>query len=106
MVLWGLIENIGAVWRDGSSRLPQFCTTRCFVPSAARPARTEHFVRLGDFYYDHKSSHRLHAFSIAPYNNSGAFDTVVLQILNNWGGNSTCLYHFGVYGEAVDHEVK
>jgi len=96
MVLWGRVKDVSAVAVSDS------CTSDCFSPSAVSPRRLERFVRLADFVYDNTSDRRLQVFDVDHQHITNTFSAVVLQIRDNWGANSTCLYHFGVYGEIAD----
>jgi hypothetical protein len=95
MVLWGRVKDVASVASLDT------CTSESLFPSAVAPRHLEHFVRLADFSYNNSSPRRLQTFEIAHELATTAFDVVVLQIHDNWGANTTCLYHFGVYGEVT-----
>jgi Sad1 / UNC-like C-terminal len=106
MILWGLTEDSSVIQHSAGLDTDvdhQFRTMDYFVPSAARPPHKEHFIHLAEFSYENMSPHRSQSFPITLDHNDG-FNVVVLQILDNWGANSTCLYHIGVYGEGLDQE--
>jgi len=93
MVLWGHVKDVALF--PSQDR----CTSECFASGAVLPCHLEHFIRLADFHYNNSSPRCLQTFEVDHV--AAIFDVVVLQAHDNWGANTMCLYHFGVYGEAA-----
>lgn len=96
--LWGLVRDES---QPSPSDLPlaaAFSTTGNVPPSVGR---TNHFTPLMEAQYD-IAAPLLHQNFVLP-NGSNArdnwYDTLILKVNSNWGANTTCIYHFGVYGK-------
>ena len=62
------------------------------------------FIPLLAFEYDIRASSHVQTFSLDQYvvDSDLYFGVVVLDILQNWGGESTCLYRVRIHGAAAD----
>ncbi|PIL31026.1 hypothetical protein GSI_05720 [Ganoderma sinense ZZ0214-1] len=62
------------------------------------------FTLLAHFEYDIRAPTHIQTFRLLPYvvESDMVFGVVVLEILSNWGGKSTCLYRVRVHGEVAD----
>lgn len=60
-----------------------------------------HFVALANFTYNIKDPSHVQTFPVRPvFNKLGMdFGVVVLEIVDNWGAGSTCLYRVRIHGE-------
>jgi hypothetical protein len=99
MVVWGVIRNSHALPHG----TPGHCTAECFAgANQVRHHRGERFLRLGDYSYNNTSSRRDQTFPVSEelLKSRIVFDRIVLEILDNWGSTSTCLYRIAAYGEA------
>ncbi|KAI6027731.1 hypothetical protein PISMIDRAFT_115906, partial [Pisolithus microcarpus 441] len=98
MILWGLVdgrENLALfrALRANSLDIPEKRTFPAISGSFS-------FIPLSYFEYNTHASNLTQTFPVFPFVlDSGLdFGVVVLEILGNWGGMSTCLYRFRVYG--------
>ena len=105
MILWGLLDGRtlpNAMSLALNTRNRTLCTSSCFSQSVPIPStQPDTFYPLAEFYYDINSQESLQSFPIsdAVRESDIRFQVVVLQVLSNWGSNSTCLYHIGIHGE-------
>ncbi len=89
ITLWGLVND----WHGGESRSPFIFSSTGHLPSYIRP--TDRFVELATLHYDSTSSPR------RQYQASSVdlpVQTVVVEVLSNYGAPTTCLYYVGVHG--------
>ncbi|KAI5989704.1 hypothetical protein EDD15DRAFT_2171056 [Pisolithus albus] len=98
MILWGLVDGrenlaLSRALRANSLDIPEKRTFPAI--SGGFP-----FIPLSYFEYNAHASNLTQTFPVFPFVlDSGLdFGVVVLEILGNWGGMSTCLYRFHVYG--------
>ncbi|KAI6018424.1 hypothetical protein EDC04DRAFT_2576245 [Pisolithus marmoratus] len=103
LLLWGMV--------DGEDNLAKYHSLRnsatgtlCELLTAHRaPAlsRGMPFLPLVSFDYNiHATNHTQVFLILDPVTATGMdFSMVVLEILDNWGGEMTCLYRVGIYGE-------
>ncbi|KAI0696213.1 hypothetical protein C8T65DRAFT_583626 [Cerioporus squamosus] len=104
MILWGLVEgeqNI-ALYRDLQARGERL---HAAAPGREAPARdgNQLFVTLASFDYNVFAPSHVQTFPISSVavEEGLYFGVVVLEILDNWGGESTCLYRLRVHGNRV-----
>ncbi|RDX40494.1 hypothetical protein OH76DRAFT_1459489 [Lentinus brumalis] len=103
VVLWGAID--GSV--NEARRRRTFASFRVTPPAIlfgrAEPHVTARktFILLGSFEYDIRAGAPTQTFPLDWHvvESDLYFGVVVLEILDNWGGNSTCLYRVRVHGE-------
>jgi hypothetical protein len=101
--VWGLVDSkIAKTFLELSD--VELCTDECFSPPLVNPRthHARHFVQLAAFTYTANIHNHAQLFLVSEHilQLGIAVDVVVLQVLSNWGSNSTCLYHIGVYGDA------
>ncbi|KAF9039792.1 hypothetical protein BJ165DRAFT_1530816 [Panaeolus papilionaceus] len=105
LVLWGLLRDHDVArqlcYQDNSyCRLVKDMTR---TPSAVLPLNlqaTDTFVPLINLEFTPSVNKERQSFS-APLPLvalQAVYDVVLVEILSNWGGNTTCLYHLGVNG--------
>ena len=66
------------------------------APSISHPDFA--FKPVAEFQYDAFGPTHIQTFPVFPV--GGPFDGIVAEILDNWGGGSTCLYRIRVHGQA------
>ncbi|XP_006460510.1 hypothetical protein AGABI2DRAFT_117451 [Agaricus bisporus var. bisporus H97] len=100
--LWGLYP--------ASTLVPQGTVSRpvsAFLKSSNLPSGVRHndvWISLMNGTYDQASPRARQYFNISStlrFALSQPIDVVVLEILDNWGSNTTCLYGFGVHVEPI-----
>lgn len=104
MALWGGVDG------PYEDILRNFTESRCVNPpnlhgrSAPFVTHGYNFTLLAHFEYDIRSPVHVQTFGLQPYivDSDVVFGVVVLEILNNWGGKSTCLYRVRVHGDVAD----
>ncbi|KAI1786032.1 hypothetical protein LXA43DRAFT_898749 [Ganoderma leucocontextum] len=76
------------------------------VRGRSRPPSTHgyDFPLLAHFEYDIRAPAHVQTFPLQQYivDSEMVFGVVVLEILSNWGGESTCLYRVRVHGDVAD----
>lgn len=95
--LWGLVRDQSRAVPSDLPLAASFLTTGN-VPSSI--GSTNHFTPLMEGQYD-IAAPLLHQTFVLPDGNSARdnwYDTLILRVNSNWGANTTCMYHFGVYG--------
>lgn len=104
LTLWGLVKSPGANQEPlGSQQRPasHFLRRGGHVPETINPGDV--FIPLSEAVYDAHSTEMKQSFSIPKTaSRSYLFDVVVVEVTDNWGGNSTCLYHVGVHGQILE----
>ncbi len=101
MRLWGLLEGRANIERHDALAPQEHISS---VPATGPPITGGYtFVRLADFEYDVSAPGHIQAFPIDPRMRRAAleFAVFVIEILNNWGGNATCLYRVRIHGHGV-----
>ncbi|KIK27017.1 hypothetical protein PISMIDRAFT_93827 [Pisolithus microcarpus 441] len=102
MILWGLVDGkdnfslLRSLRAKLAGNTPDLSEKRTFPAiSGGFP-----FIPLSYFEYSIHAPNLTQTFPVFPFvSDSGMdFGIVVLEILGNWGGMSTCLYRFRVYG--------
>ena len=99
MLLWGLVdgeENL-ASFRDLHAKRTGFIPEKHAFPAISGGLS---FVPLSFFEYDTRAANLTQTFPVFPLvvDSGMDFKVIVLEILGNWGGASTHLYRFRVYG--------
>ena len=109
--LWGLVsDNSSSQFppMPSSLRSSLICSGSCFnlsllTPSLPGKSDDVQFLLLSEFTNEigaHKNvqisqiREDVHASGIG-------FEVVVLQVLSNWGSNSTCIYHISIHGDPL-----
>jgi hypothetical protein len=116
MRLWGLLSDNQLENQLVSLPLqsPQLCSNSCFnsFPLISSSSDSRHggngtFLLLSEF-TNTIPQRNVQMFPVleGAYASSIAFEVVVLQILNNWGSNSTCVYHVGIHGAPLSDHVE
>ena len=102
MVLWGLVEgdrNL-AVYHDLVER-----GVALHTPGHEHPTvhSDQPFVLLASFAYDIFAPFHIQTFPISSIavDEGIYFGVVVLEVLDNWGGQTTCVYRVRVHGNVV-----
>ena len=103
MVLWGLVDGKENLVKFKHLRNSATGMLRELLMSRTAPGINEHlpFVPLASFDYNIHSDNHIQTFPVfdSVANARMDFGVVVLEILDNWGGPSTCLYRFRVHAE-------
>jgi hypothetical protein len=103
MVLWGLVDGKENLAKFKYLRNSATGMLRELFTSRTGPGINEHlpFVPLASFDYNIHSDNHIQTFPVfdSVANAGMDFGVVVLEILDNWGGRSTCLYRFRVHAE-------
>lgn len=106
MVLWGAVDS-----PINEERL------RASIPNATLLASINHssppvthdflYTPLASFEYNIHARSHVQTFSLDPYvERSGMdFGVMVLELLSNWGGDTTCLYRVRVHGKPC-HDLR
>ncbi|TBU28226.1 hypothetical protein BD311DRAFT_663717 [Dichomitus squalens] len=101
LTLWGLVDGMTnvALFQGLLRSYPMDHPAR----RAPEIAKSFLWAPLTSFSYDIYSEHVVQTFPIALlFIDSGmSFGIVVLEILDNWGGDATCLYRVRVHGTEV-----
>ncbi|TFK80344.1 hypothetical protein K466DRAFT_504052 [Polyporus arcularius HHB13444] len=103
VVLWGALD--GSV--NESRRRHAFASSKVPVPAllygrtAPKTTSRHKFILLGSFEYDIRGTYAVQTYPLdwCVVDSDLYFGVVVLEILDNWGGNATCLYRARVHGE-------
>ena len=98
MTLWGVVD--GRINKEVFERL-------VLSESSSHARRTPTIVRdllwapLISFTYDIEDDNSMQTFPINPaiVDNRMSFGVVALEILDNWGSETTCLYRVRVHGD-------
>ena len=106
IILWGVVDGeANKSIYDNSGNILQLLRTQ--LPVQSPFARYDHrelmYVPLASFSFNIKEVNMHQVFNVFPEINGLRMDfgIVVVQVVNNWGGAHTGLYHVGVYGEKV-----
>ena len=99
MILWGLVdgeENV-ASFRDLHAKRTGVIPEKHPFPAISGGLS---FVPLSSLEYDSHAANLTQTFPIFPFivDSGMDFKVIVLEVLGNWGGTSTRLYRFRVYG--------
>ncbi|KAI0371019.1 hypothetical protein BV20DRAFT_943066 [Pilatotrama ljubarskyi] len=102
ILLWGVVE--GAVNHGRHHDMQQACQQPC-PDAAARSgpsvrSDTDTYALLANFTYDIYAALHIQTFQIDPriVESRMYFGIFVLEILDNWGSNSICLYRLRIHG--------
>ncbi|RDX44263.1 hypothetical protein OH76DRAFT_1305790, partial [Lentinus brumalis] len=98
MTLWGLLEGRANIERYDAFASEEHLSS---VPPTGPPITGGYtFVRLADFAYDVTAPWSTQVFPVdrRMRRASLAFAVFVVEILDNWGGNATCLYRVRIHG--------
>jgi hypothetical protein len=107
LTLWGLIKA-SQISKIVPALPIRNRPTQDFLVGTGLPDSVEKddsFVSLLDVAYELHSDVK-QVFVRQDYNLSTdwMYEIVVVEVTDNWGGNSTCLYHIGVHGVGLDTE--
>ena len=105
MLLWGGVDGEANEARLGDFiRSAKATSSHKTARTGPKATRGYTFALLGSFEYDIRASSHVQTFSLEPYfAESGMyFGVVVLEIVNNWGSNCTCLYRLRVHGDPYE----
>ncbi|KAJ3502796.1 hypothetical protein NLJ89_g8725 [Agrocybe chaxingu] len=98
-LIWGILDRRSTT---GTHKLAKTPTNIYFMGKIRdRPFiedRRSTFVPIATVKYDIYDSNFIQTFSIFSGLDSISFDGVVVEILGNWGGDTTCLYRIRVHG--------
>ncbi|KAI0375849.1 hypothetical protein BV20DRAFT_932928 [Pilatotrama ljubarskyi] len=106
LLLWGVVEGTGNHGRYHDLRQayqdPSPGAAARFGPSLR--SDTDTYALLADFTYDIHAPLHIQTFQIDPrvVESRMDFGLIVLEILDNWGSNSTCLYRLRIHGSDVE----
>lgn len=107
IVLWGLVRSPKAelVSRFPESRQPSgaFLRRGHVLPDGIEPGDV--FVPVANATFNVKLSLRK---QIVDFENAAhfLFDVIVVEVKDNWGGDSTCMYHVGVHGRTSSDKLS
>lgn len=96
VVLWGLVTDPSSLetLHRSETRSPFIFSTTGKLPSYIKPGM-DRFVKLATIHYNPSSA------SLRQYQPSAIdipVQTVIIEILSNYGGPTTCLYYVGIHG--------
>ncbi|KAJ3490957.1 hypothetical protein NLJ89_g11386 [Agrocybe chaxingu] len=99
VLVWGILGKQSPTGTQNLSKIP---TSIDFMGRTRdRPLIEDHrstFVPIAAVNYDINGSNFIQTFPVFSGLNSISFDGVVVEILGNWGGDTTCLYRIRVHG--------
>lgn len=99
--LWGLVGGDTVLPPGTRARhAVQFSAKSTFNPKSRLKA-SDNFALLLEVDYNPRAGPTSQLFSLPPthWSVDVIFHAVVLEILDNWGGDTTCLYHFSIHQE-------
>ncbi|KAA1478722.1 hypothetical protein DENSPDRAFT_788369 [Dentipellis sp. KUC8613] len=101
MVLWGLVEGKEEYDSLRHLRREDSPVNSSFITSAAPLPSHQGWIPLSSFTYDIHADFHIQTFSVwdRPQELGIEFGVVVLEVLDNWGANATCLYRVRVHGD-------
>ena len=103
MVLWGVVDGDRntALYHQFSSVLRNNLTIAHLVPPIILKGEAEMFVVLAEIEYDIHLPAVVQTFSVRTVVQDSDIDVgqIVLEVLDNWGADSTCLYRVRLHGE-------
>ncbi|KAI5998452.1 hypothetical protein EDC04DRAFT_2548592, partial [Pisolithus marmoratus] len=103
LLLWGLVDGEDNLVKYHFLRNSATGTLRELLTAHTAPAlsRGMSFIPLLSFDYNIHAINHTQLFPILDSVTATNMDfgVVVLEILDNWGGELTCLYQVGIYGE-------
>jgi hypothetical protein len=88
----------GDIPDDLSQRPSDYFSLSRRLPPAARAA--DYFIHLGSIYYNITALPMRQIFKTLKLNL--AFRTIVIEVTENWGANTTCMYTIAVHGIGED----
>lgn len=101
MTLWGVVDGQSNLARY-DEYLFQVAQTNTNPDASVAPpiAREFNFVRLADIRYDIESTSYVQTFPVDKRSREMhlCFGVYVLELLDNWGSNVTCLYRVRIHG--------
>ncbi|TEB21621.1 hypothetical protein FA13DRAFT_1716720 [Coprinellus micaceus] len=102
LVLWGLLRDPmhSSLPQPVRSRPPMEFARRNELPQGIAPKDV--FVPLANMTYDLTGQSKQVTYLGSSVFQSFCFDIVVVEVTDNWGDESTCLYHVGVHGQLYD----
>jgi Sad1 / UNC-like C-terminal len=106
LVVWGLLTlPVDMLSVNNQPFPPRLCNSTCFHPAITNPTTSaspsDYFVQLAEASYNVSAPFHIQTFPVDEYLRGTSFRTLVLQIISNWGANTTCLYRVRVHGEPV-----
>ncbi|KAI6006110.1 hypothetical protein EDD15DRAFT_2127878, partial [Pisolithus albus] len=103
LLLWGMVDGKDNLVKYHSLRNSATGTLRELLTARTAPglSRGMPFIPLVRFDYNIHATNHTQLFPILDSVAATGMDfgIVVLEILDNWGGELTCLYRVGIYGE-------
>lgn len=101
--LWGLVEPNMVLPPDSTARPAVQFSVKSAFGSRSLIKSNDRFVLLLDVDYDPRTNLTPQVFSLAHdhWSLDFKFRAVLLEVLENWGGKNTCLYHFTVHQEWI-----
>ncbi|KIK10446.1 hypothetical protein PISMIDRAFT_124395, partial [Pisolithus microcarpus 441] len=101
LLLWGMVNGEDNLVKYHFLRNSATGTLRELFIAHTVPALGMSFIPLLSFDYDIHATNHTQLFPIHDSVMAANMDfgVVVLVILGNWGGELTCLYRVGIYGE-------
>ncbi|EIW77778.1 hypothetical protein CONPUDRAFT_75576 [Coniophora puteana RWD-64-598 SS2] len=103
LLIWGMVDDESAAHRirEASIKYPLSLTNRLQTKPSPLISASQFFVPLVLFEYDIHSDDLIQSFSVIDDFTllDVAFETIVVDILDNYGGGETCLYRVRVHGE-------
>lgn len=100
ITLWGLMDGSNGGYVSGN---PDQRSTLSFTQSNLLPptAHTmDYFIALGSINYNITALPLLQTSPVSGHNLT--FKMIVVEVKENWGADTTCMYTFGVYGIGYD----
>ncbi|KAI0363919.1 hypothetical protein BV20DRAFT_1030611 [Pilatotrama ljubarskyi] len=100
ITLWGVVEGTRNKELFASLEPAVFSGSERRSPTIARE---QLWAPLVSFAYDIHADDPVQTFPVSQYAVHGAlsFGVVAVEILGNWGGNTTCLYRVRIHGEPI-----
>ncbi|EIW86041.1 hypothetical protein CONPUDRAFT_68659 [Coniophora puteana RWD-64-598 SS2] len=103
LLIWGMVDDESAIHRiqEASINYPSSLTNQLQTNPSPRISASQIFVPLVLIEYDILSDDLIQSFSVIEDFTllDVAFETMVVDILDNYGGEETCLYRVRIHGE-------
>ncbi|PIL29457.1 hypothetical protein GSI_08399 [Ganoderma sinense ZZ0214-1] len=101
IVFWGIVEGVGNKGR-ASRVVGDLALSGVFNRTVPNLHQRENFLPLATVEYDIRGSSHVQTFAVHPslVESNIDFGVIVLEVLDNWGGEVTQLYRVRVHGLA------